>query len=417
MSLNSAMYSGVSGILTLGNSMNVIGDNIANVNTIGFKGSRTAFADILSNSMSNGSTTMQMGRGTFLQNVQTSWSQGSFETTANATDMAIQGSGFFVVRDTANSANYYTRSGQFTLDKQGLLVDGTGKVVQGFRVTGTTNGVVSNSGTVANVSLGGVQSQPSATTNFRMGVNLNASASAAATFTTSFDVYNNLGGRTTLTATFTKGAVNATGATWTYALASSSGAVTTGNTGTIQFNSSGQLVSPTTNPTVGITGFTTGANPLTMTWAMFNTTTGAALNEISGYSAPSTTTSIIQDGYSTGTLKGLSVDAKGVISGLFSNGQTQSLYQLELADFPSPWGLSRVGGSLYGETAQSGQPLLGTAGGGGLGTVLGSSLELSNVDLATEFVKMIQNQRGYQANSKIVTSVDEMLTEAVNLKR
>jgi len=415
MSLNSAMFSGVSGILTLGNAMNVVGDNIANVNTIGFKGSRTQFADILSNSMSNGSTTMQMGRGTFLSGVQTSWSQGSFETTANATDMAIQGSGFFVVRDTTNNANYYTRSGEFLLDKKGQLVNGTGQVVQGFKVTSTVNGTVNTSGTVGNINIGGVQSKPSATTNFRMGLNLNAAASAAATFNTSFDVYNNLGGRVTLTATMTKNA--ATPLTWDYTLASSSGTITTGGTGTLTFDSAGKLIAPATNPTVAISSFPTGAAPLSMTWALYSTATGVLNGDVTGYAAPSTTTSIIQDGYSTGTLKGLSVDAKGVIAGLFSNGQTQSLYQLELADFPSPWGLSRIGGSLYGETMQSGQPLLGAAGGGGLGTVLGSSLELSNVDLATEFVKMIQNQRGYQANSKIVTSVDEMLTEAINLKR
>ena len=415
MSLNSAMYAGVSGIMTLGNAMNVTGDNIANVNTVGFKGSHTSFSDILSNSLSNGSSTMQMGRGTFMSGVTPSWSQGSFESTANATDMAIQGTGFFMVKDTANNANYYTRSGQFTLNNQGQLVNGNGMAVQGYQVTSTVNGAVNTNGKISNINIGGVQSVPKATTQFRIGANLNAAASANATFSTSFDVYNNLGGRVTLTYSFTKSPT--TPLAWNYSVAASSGTITTGGTGTMTFNSSGQMVTPATSPTLAITGFPTGAAPLTMTWSLYNPTGGALYGDITSYNAGSTTTSIIQDGYSTGTLKGLSVDGKGVISGLFSNGQTQALYQLALADFSSPWGLSRQGGSLYAETMQSGQPLLGTAGAGGLGTVLGSSLELSNVDLASEFVKMIQNQRGYQANSRIITTVDEMMTEAVNLKR
>lgn len=415
MSLNSAMYSGVSGIMTLGNAMNVTGDNIANVNTVGYKGSRTAFSDILSNSISNGSTTMQMGRGTFLSGVTPSWAQGSFESTANATDMAIQGSGFFVVKDQAKNASYFTRAGQFSLNNQGQLVNGSDMVVQGYRVTSTVNGVVNTAGQISNINIGGVQSVPKATTQFRIGANLNASASAGATFSTSFDVYNNLGGRVTLTYAFTKSAV--TPLTWNYTVAASSGTISAGGAGTMTFNSAGQMVTPAASPTLSISGFPTGAAPLSMTWALYNPATTALYGDITSYSAGSTTTSIIQDGYSTGTLKGLSVDGKGVISGLFSNGQTQALYQLAMADFPSPWGLSRQGGSLYAESMQSGQPLYGTAGAGGLGTILGSSLELSNVDLASEFVKMIQNQRGYQANSRIITTVDEMMTEAVNLKR
>lgn len=414
MSLNSAMYTGVSGIMTLGNTMNVIGDNISNVNTVGFKSNRVQFSDILSNSMSNGSTSVQMGRGTTLSGVQTSWAQGSFESTSNATDMAVQGSGFFVVKDVPNNATYYTRQGQFFLNNQGQLVNGAGNVVQGYQVTSTVNGAINTTGTAGNVSIGGVQSVPSATTEFRLGVNLNASASAAATFSTSFDAYNNLGGRVTLTYTFTK---SATPLTWTYAVAASSGTITSGAAGSMTFSSAGQLTAPLTNPTIAISGFPTGAAPLSMTWALYDPATSVLYGDVTSYTASSTTSSIIQDGYSTGTLKGMSVDGHGVISGLFSNGQTQALYQLVLADFASPWGLSRVGGANYAETMTSGQPLLGTAGGGGLGTVMGSSLELSNVDLATEFVKMIQNQRGYQANSRIITTVDEMMTEAVNLKR
>ena len=413
MSLNSAMFTGVSGILTMGNAMNVIGDNIANVNTVGFKGNRSVFADILANSLSNGSTVMQTGRGTFTQGISPSWAQGSFETTGNATDVGIQGAGFFVVKDQSDSGMYYTRAGQFTLDDDGMMVNPQDFIVQGYQVTSTVGSVITTSSSSSDISIDGVTAQPSETTAFRIGMNLNAAASSGATFATSFDVYNAIGERVTLTYTFTK---STTAQTWTYAVTPSSGTVTTGASGTVTFNSAGALTLPAADTTLTITGFASGASDLTTTWDILDAS-GNAYSEITGYAATSTTSSIIQDGYSTGTLRGLSVDQYGYISGLFSNGQSQYLYQLELADFASPWGLQREGGTMYAETQQSGQPLLATAGTAGLGTVLGSALELSNVDLATQFVKMIQNQRGYQANSRVITTVDDMMAEAVNLKR
>ena len=413
MSLSSAMFTGVSGILTMGNAMNVIGDNIANVNTIGFKGNRSIFADILANSLSNGSTVMQTGRGTFTQAISPSWEQGSFETTGNATDVGIQGAGFFVVRRQSDSGIFYTRAGQFTLDDDGMLINPQDFIVQGYRVTSSVGSVITTASASEDISIDGVTAQPSATTAFRIGMNLDAAASAGTTFATSFDVYNAIGERVTLTYTFTK---SSTAQTWTYGVTSSTGSVTSGASGSITFDSVGAITSPAADTTLVISGFPSGASTLTTTWDLIDSS-GSAYNEITGYAATSTTTSIIQDGFSTGTLRGLSVDQDGFISGLFSNGQSQFLYQLELADFASPWGLQREGGTMYAETQQSGQALLGTAGTAGLGTILGSALELSNVDLATQFVKMIQNQRGYQANSRVITTVDDMMAEAVNLKR
>ncbi len=414
MSLNSAMYTGVSGLMTMGNSMNVIGDNIANVNTVGYKGNRANFADILANSLSNGSTVLQFGRGTFMKNITPSWSQGSVETTGNASDMAIQGAGFFIVNDADNAATYYTRAGQFIEDENGYLVNADGFRAQGYEVTSNINGQLTTTGVVADIQINGVQSTPQATSEFRFAVNLDASASAGATFSTSFDAYNNLGEAVTLSYTFTKTSAQ----TWDYAVASSSGTVTTGGTGTLTFDSAGALATPTANQTVTVSGFTnSGAADLSMSWLLFNSTSGSAYNDLTAYASPSSTVSIHQDGFPTGTLQGISISDDGVIAGLFSNGQTTELWQMALADFASPWGLSRIGGTLFAESAASGQPVLGTAGSGGFGSILGSSLELSNVDLATEFVRMIQNQRGYQANSRVVTTVDDMMAEVVNLKR
>lgn len=416
MSLSSAMYSGVSGLTAFGNAMNVTGDNIANVNTVGFKGNRTIFADILANSVANGSTTMQFGRGATITGVQASFAQGAFETTGNATDMAIQGAGFFVVKDPTSGGQYYTRAGQFIISDQGQLVNPSGYVVQGYALTTNSSGVATRSGAATDIDITGVQSVPKATTSFRLGLNLDASASASATFSSSFNAYNSLGETVTITYTFTKQAASQT---WNYVASGPAGTTLSGTalSGTVTFDSAGNMNLPASDPTLTITGFPSGASPLTVTWDMYNAVSGASFGDITGYASESVTNSTVQDGYSTGTLSGLSVDDTGIISGLFSNGQTQQMWQIEMADFLSPWGLSRQGDSMFAETTQSGQPILGVAKAGGFGTIYGSSLELSSVDLSQQFVDMIQNQRAYQANSKIVTTVDGMLEVVVNLVR
>ncbi len=414
MSLSAAMYSGISGLMVYGDAMNVTGDNIANINTTGFKSSRAIFADILANSVANGSTTLQFGRGALINNVTQEFSQGSFESTGNATDMAVQGTGFFVVRDKSSGGMFYTRAGQFTMNKDGLLVNPNDAVVQGYRMTTNASGVVTRAGTASDIDITGVQSTPRETSIFRLGINLDASASAGATFSSSFNAYNSLGEATTVTYTFTK---QTTAQTWNYVAASSIGSVTSGASGSVTFNSAGQITAPATDQSITITGFGSGAGNLTMAWNLRNDSAGVPYYDVTGYAAESVTSSVVQDGFSTGVLRGTSVDQEGIISGLFSNGQTQQLWQIELADFLSPWGLSRQGNSLFAETRQSGQPILGIAKAGGFGTIYGSSLELSNVDLGQQFVDMIANQRAYQANSRIITTVDTMLQEAINLKR
>jgi flagellar hook protein FlgE len=410
------MYSGVSGLMAFGNAMNVTGDNIANVNTVGFKGNRTVFADILANSVANGSTTMQFGRGATIKSVQASFAQGAFETTGNATDMAIQGTGFFVVKDSVNGGKYYTRAGQFIINDKGKLTNPSGFIVQGYALSTNSSGVVTRSGAATDIDITGVQSVPKATTAFRLGLNLNASASSGVTFSSSFNAYNALGETVTITYTFTK---QPAAQTWHYVAAGPAGTVLSGTalSGTMSFNSTGAMIAPATDGTLTISGFPSGSAPLSITWDLINNTTGASNADITAYSAGSVMNSMTQDGYSTGVLRGLSVDDTGIISGLFSNGQTQKLRQVELADFLSPWGLSRQGNSMFAETNQSGQPILGVAKAGGFGTIYGSSLELSSVDLSQQFVNMIQDQRAYQANSKIITTVDTMMGEVVALVR
>jgi len=410
MGIASSLYAGVGGLQAYGQAMNVIGDNIANVNTVGFKSSRTVFGDILASSGGG----LQIGRGSQVRDVNLSFEIGSLESTGNSTDVAIQGNGFFILGDI--SQRYYTRAGQFTLDDSGYLVGGTGIRVQGFGLDATTGLATGN---LTDINLANVQSQPRSTSTFTLGANLDAAASATTTFQSAVNMFNSIGELVTLTVTFTKGA---TAGAWTYASTASVGSATSGTltvggaTGALQFDSTGSLSTPTTDPTFTISGCPSGASTITTSWDLM-TGTGVTNGDLTSYASNSVTNSITQNGFGTGTLRGLSISEEGIISGLFSNGQSQNLSQLGLADFLSPWGLSKQGNSLYSETADSGQAIFGTANSGRFGSIAGNSLELSNVDLGTEFVKLIQTQRAFQANSRIITSVDEMLVEVVNLKR
>mgnify|MGYP003998628115 CR=1 FL=1 len=408
MGLISSLFTGVSGLRGNAEAMGVIGDNISNVNTVGFKGSKAVFSDIFSTILSNGSTTSQLGRGSQLQGTIQEFSQGSFESSSNALDLALDGSGFFVVNNGAG--NFYTRAGQFRLNDDGLVQAITGEILQGSSIS---NGVVSTSTT--DIDLAGVQSSPQATTTFTLGANLDASATAATTFTSPVTTYNSVGTQIIVSLQFTK----VSGANqWTYAVSPSDGTVTSGASGTVTFDTSGALSSPTTDQSIVIDfpAPTTPAATQTLTWDLVDAS-GNTNGKLTGFAAASNNNSLVQDGFTTGTLVGLTVATDGKISGLFNNGQTAELFQVALADFLAPSGLTRQGSNLFAESADSGQSVLGFAETGGFGSVVGQSLELSNVDLAEQFVTMIQTQQAFQASARIITTTDDLLTEAVNLVR
>ena len=421
MGLVSAMYSGVSGITTNSQNLNVISNNIANVNTVGFKSGAAVFQDVLSTVLHNGSTTMQFGHGAKIGGVSTSYAQGSFEATTSATDLAIDGNGFFVVNNGAG--NFYTRAGQFRIGSQGTLVNPQGYTLQGYKIT---NGVVGNA--VQNVDLAGIQSSPQATTSFTAGVNLNAAASAATTFTTPVTMYNSVGDEVILTITFTKiSGLNS----WSFTPTTSIGTVDVNGaaSGTVSFDTSGQLSSingvaigagataPVFNFTFPGSAIAPPASNQAVTWSLLNTAGTASNGKLTGYAAQSNNNSLVQDGFATGVLTGLAVSSDGRISGVFDNGQTDELYQIVLANFLNPTGLNKVGSNLYTASYQSGSATLGTARSGGFGSVLGDTLELANVDIATEFVKMITTQQAYQASARTITTANDLMTEAINLKR
>lgn len=412
MGLISSLFTGVSGLQSNAEALNVIGDNISNVNTVGFKGSKAVFSDVFSTLLANGDTTSQVGRGAQLQSVLQSFSQGAFEASSNALDLAVDGSGFFTVNN--GQGNFYTRNGQFRLNDQGVVQASTGETLQGFRIT---SGVTSSA--LTDIDLAGVQSSPVASTSFALGANLNAASSGGTTFTSPVTLFNSVGTQVIMSLTFTKAA---TGNTWDFVANPSQGTVTSGGTGSVTFDTTGQLSSVNGGALADLSIVVdySAANPpaatQTLNWDLVDSG-GATNRKLTGFAAQSNNNSLVQDGFPTGTLLGLSTDSDGVISGLFNNGQSERLFQVALADFLSPVGLSRVGQNLFAESNQSGQPIIGAANTGGFGGILGSSLELSNVDLASEFVTMIQTQQAFQAAARVITTTDDLLTETVNLVR
>lgn len=435
MALTGALFSGVSGVNSNGNALNVIGDNIANVNTAGFKSTRSVFFDLLSADVGGS----KVGRGSRFAAAQRLFAQGGVETTNSATDLAIQGLGFFVLtpKGAAGDLKYYTRAGQFNIDKDGLLVDPQGLRVQGYQlssggdqVTGLTDINVNTRRLV----------EPTATTAIDLSVQLDSFAEtpvpaipadvigtsdkpddwfAASNFSTVVTIYDSLGTPHDINFVFRK---TATPLEWEYRVLANGGEITGGTTdefqqinpggGKLTFNNDGTL-----NESASIL-----RNLGPVNWANGASTQTLPASEISffgstQYSLASSIVTLSQDGIQSGTVTGISIDAEGIITGLFSSGRAVPLYRLAMADFASPEGLTHIGNTLFAESTNSGQVLFGSPGTGSYGTVLSGSLELSTVDLATEFVKMVTTQRGFQASSRTITVTDTLLEEVANLKR
>jgi flagellar hook protein FlgE len=407
-----SLYAGISGLSANATAMTVIGDNIANVNTTAFKSNRSHFANILSTSLGGESATAGVGRGVEFWGVNAQWTQGSIENSSSATDLAINGKGFFMVQDTGGS-NFYSRAGNFTFDKNGYLVNPDGLQLQGYAIDAD-----GNIGSITDIYIPGERiSPPVATTEFNFDINLNSGAVAGDTYTTAQTMYDSLGNAIPVTFTFTR---QAAAQTWTVtgSIPSTAGTGVTfdGNASMdIVFDATGIMTSPAADVTVDL-ALTNGASPLSATWTMLDDS-GASFGDITGYASESGTTFQYQDGYPAGSLRGISVDEAGVVTATYSNGEMTPMFQIALVDFPSYDGLTKMGRNLYAESIASGQALPGVAGTGRLGSVAPSSLEMSNVDLAEEFVKMITTQRAFQANSRVITSSDEILQELINIKR
>ncbi|WP_321404266.1 flagellar hook protein FlgE [Maridesulfovibrio sp.] len=513
MGITSSLYTGISGLNVNSQATSVVSNNLANSSTIGFKGSTTVFEDLFYSSITTGSGGDQVGNGAGVATVNTDYTQGSYEDSSISTNVALNGDGYFIVIDPDTNTTYYTRAGNFDFDKDGYLVDTYGNQVQGWEVE---NGTAS--GALTTIQLDQSQSPPKATSEVSVTLNLNSQSTDEAqttnpytslfelydgtenpplddsqySYSTTLTIYDENGSAHDLTFYMDPVDVDADGnIVWEYVAATdASDDMRTGSggndlnttsgaglamTGTLTFNSEGQMVS--------MTSFTLASNAAaadvkdTSSWELADFSdsglpevnlnfTGSAegqdvaisfgmssdnntwdtsggidsldditstisysnLPKFSDYTlensattsysdSSSATYTVSQDGYATGSLESVTVDENGIIIGNYSNSQSIELYQLALADFTNQGGLTAEGSNLFRATTDSGEAIIGTAGSAGFGSVVSNALEASNVDLASQMTELIIIQSSYQANSKVVTTTDELIQTAIGLKR
>ncbi len=436
MPLSGALFASVTGLDAMSTAISVVGDNIANVNTTGYKTRRTEFADLLGQSISTSGGFSQIGAGAQVATVRSEFTQGTFENTNRETDIAIEGQGFFVLD--GPTGRVYSRAGVFNFDSQGLLVNSNGQRVQGFAidpVTGLSNGQIGD------VNIGNASSPPRASTNITASLRLDPKAAVSpggfdpsdrantSEVSVTVDVYDSLGNQRPATIHFTKVAENAgppptNDWEWSINLRPAHTTIPPVNptdtdveqaSGTLTFDDTGTLTSLTgASFTLDFAGGAAPAQPVTLDLGpIAGVGTGGATTQ----NGASAVNSFSQDGFAAGSLQGLIIDEAGFVSGLFSNGETIPISQLALANFANVEGMQRIGSNNLVETRASGQPLIGQPQTGSLGAIRSSTLELSNVDLATEFVRLIINQRAFQANTRTISTTNELLGDLVNLGR
>lgn len=408
---------GLSGLNAASKNLDVIGNNIANSNTAGFKASQARFADVFASSLEGAGGT-QVGIGTKVDGVVQQFTQGNITATSNPLDVAVNGNGFF--RFSQNGTVTYSRNGQLQVDKDGYLVNGNGLRLTGYQASSTGVIAASSPGDLK-ISTGDLT--PSATTKVDALVNLDSrSAAITATFdpndsttynsSTSFSVYDSLGNAHTITSYFVKSSANA----WKV-YASNDGTVIDGNTataaidpvGTLNFTSTGAINTATTTLPFAITSaVATGATtPLNFNLDFTGT---------SQFGSPFGVNNLSQNGFTSGRLTRFDIGSDGIIKGRYSNGQALNLGQAVLADFKNPQGLQPLGSNQFAETSTSGVPLVGAPGAGSLGLLQSGAVEDSNVDLTQELVNLITAQRVYQANAQTIKTQDQVLQTLVNLR-
>lgn len=416
-----AMFAAMSGLNNFQRMLDVVAGNISNVNTPGYKAARINFEDIYSQTLRSasapsanlgGTNPMQIGLGSRVGSIETLDKQGTLESTGSQSDFAITGAGFFMLQDGGRAA--YTRNGHFMLDMDGSLVEASGRKVLGWMAD---KGVVNNSTQVTPLTIPTGQSMAArGTSNVRFGGNLDGSATTynpgppptGGIAYAESTIYDSLGQDYKVTMQFTRQATPpGTAGAWNWT--ATMGGATIG-TGTAVFEADGSYDPMNSTP-----------NPL---WS-FTPTNGAAtvnvtpnLTQLSQLVSPtSPVLTLEQDGFPAGTLQTYAIDTRGVITGTYSNGYIEKLGQMALAYFTNVSGLERGENGMRSETPNSGKPRVGEPGTGPRGLLSPSTLEMSNVDLATEFSRMIIAQRAFQANSRVITTTDEMLSELANLKR
>lgn len=396
----------LSGLAATSASLNVIANNLANLNTTGFKDQSLSFSSVFNAALgtSGNGDPIQVGNGVQTAGSVSNFSDGNVTSTGIDSNMALQGKGFFVVQ--GNNQTLYTRAGNFTVNSAGQLTTPQGQLLMGYPAV---NGVVSTSAALAPITVNQANDIPAtATTQFQMSTNLNANSAVGTTFNSPITVYDSLGNSHVVTIQYTNTAPNA----WTYnvtlpaADTGGTGAPTSIATGPMTFDSSGNLLTPSGTVTgINITGLADGAANLNLTWNL-NGASGTPI--ITQQAEASATSAPTQNGFAAGTLNGYTILPDGTVQGQFSNNQTLALGQVAVASFANNDGLKQVGNNDYQASFASGSPVIGIAGQGGDGTITGGSVEGSNVNLSTEFANMIVAQQAYEANAKVLTTLNQV---------
>jgi flagellar hook protein FlgE len=408
-------------------ALNTIANDLSNMNTTAFKGQSTNFSDLFYQQIgaTGSGDPIELGAGVKVASNETVYSQGSINATGNSTDVAINGNGFFVV-DPTSGGQEFTRAGDFSLTSTGALVTSGGAAVMGYPAV---NGVVNTNAPLSaiNIPVGQVE-QPKATTSMNMTLNIDSASPANSVFPTDITVYDSLGDPHTASITYTQTATN----TWGYSVAlpaaDFSNGVSTPVTGTMTFDQNGNL--STITPTGGVAttvgtgagdvssiplafnGLTDKAANLAISWNLLGPAGTPTISQVDTASAVSATT---QDGYSSGQYQSFTVGSDGTVTATFSNGQKLNVGQLALGNVTNLQGLQLLGDGDYAATLASGTPAIAPSGTDGLGTLQGGALEGSNVNISSEFSDLIIAQRGFEANSKTVTTFDTITQETINM--
>ncbi|MGA3188948.1 MAG: flagellar hook protein FlgE [Bryobacteraceae bacterium] len=395
-------------------AINVVGNNLANLNTPGFKDTVVSFSDLVSQSI-NAQT--QVGGGVGAPVTLTQFAQGAIQSTGGPLDAAIQGGGFFMVQG-ANGATEYTRGGNFQVNAAGTLETSTGEAVQGW--TASANGTLNTNAPLSSITVPtGTLTAPIATTASTVSLNLDSTATApTGAFSTSVTAYDSLGNAQVVTYTFTP---TGTANQWNYSatLPAGSAATVTPATGTLTFDSNGNLISPLPTdpqPVISATGMTDGSSNMNITWNLYNGATGTTPT-ITQFAQTSGTNAVTQNGAASANLSSVSLGNGGQIIALYDNGQQVVVGQMAMASIRNPDSLIGAGDNNYLASGSTALPAIGLPGTGGRGDVLGQSVESSTVDMATEFTNLIVYQRSYEASAHVVTTVDQMSQDTIALKQ
>jgi flagellar hook protein FlgE len=404
----------LSGLQANSVALNTIGNNLANLNTTAFKGQTTSFETLFYQQIgqSGSGDAIQLGAGTKVSGTSTNFTEGTIlpDSTSNSADMALAGNGFFVVQQ--GGVQSLTRAGNFQLSSSGNLITQDGQQVMGYAAV---NGVVNQNSSLTPITIPvGVNVGAQATQNFSITANLNSNATVGTPYSSPVTIFDSLGQSHQATVSYTKTGTN----TWSYSVALPAGDATgapTNNTGTLTFDSSGNLVSPTgsvnniTFPTLA-----DGASDLSFNWNLNNSSGTPTISQLA---TASSNTAGSQDGFTSGVYQSFVVDSAGVITANFSNGRTSTVGQLAVATVANTAGLTASGGNNFMTTAASGLATVGVAGAGGRGTVDDGALEQSNVNISTEFSNLIIAQRAFEANSKTVTTFDTISQDVISMVR